>query len=184
MHIETEEWPAFAIREPIRNRRYILNERGQISHNLLDNFIQNFLDGKIPPNIKSEPIPDWQGGPVVSVVADTYDEIVLNNDKDVFIEFYTQWCGPCKEMAPALEALAEIYYRENVKDKVTVAKMDAEANDVPYDVIGFPWLQLFPAGSKESPIMYTGSRTMEDMAEFIRENGRHNVDVLSTLMSV
>ena len=60
--------------------------------------------------------------------------------------------------------------------KVTIAKVDATANDVPDEIQGFPTIKLFPAGSKEEPITYSGSRTIEDLAEFIKENGKYKVD--------
>ena len=60
--------------------------------------------------------------------------------------------------------------------KVTVAKVDATANDVPDEIQGFPTIKLFPAGGKDEPITYSGSRTIEDLAEFIKENGKYKVD--------
>jgi hypothetical protein len=57
-------------------------------------------------------------------------------------------------------------------------KMDAEANDVRgRDIRGFPSFKLFPAGSKESPILYGGPSTLRDMAKFIRDNGKHKAEV-------
>ena len=60
--------------------------------------------------------------------------------------------------------------------KVTIAKVDATANDVPDEIQGFPTIKLFPAGGKEEPITYSGSRTIEDLAEFVRENGKYKAD--------
>ena len=60
--------------------------------------------------------------------------------------------------------------------KVTIAKVDATANDVPDEIQGFPTIKLFPAGGKEEPITYSGSRTMEDLAEFVKENGKYKYD--------
>ena len=60
--------------------------------------------------------------------------------------------------------------------KVTVAKVDATANDVPDEIQGFPTIKLFPAGAKDEPITYSGSRSIEDLAEFIKENGKYKVD--------
>jgi protein disulfide-isomerase A1 len=51
---------------------------------------------------------------------------------------------------------------------VTVAKVDATANDVPEEIQGFPTIKLYPAGSKDSPVDYSGSRTIEDLANFIK----------------
>lgn len=59
---------------------------------------------------------------------------------------------------------------------VTVAKVDATANDVPDEIQGFPTIKLFPAGGKDEPITYSGSRTIEDLAQFIKENGKYKVD--------
>lgn len=60
--------------------------------------------------------------------------------------------------------------------QITIAKVDATANDVPDEISGFPTIKLFPAGSKDSPITYTGSRTIEDLAAFIKENGKYQAD--------
>ena len=60
--------------------------------------------------------------------------------------------------------------------KVTIAKVDATTNDVPDEIQGFPTIKLFPAGGKGEPITYSGSRTIEDLAEFIKENGKYKVD--------
>lgn len=54
--------------------------------------------------------------------------------------------------------------------------MDATANDVPDEIPGFPTIKLFAAGSKNSPVDYQGSRTIEDLADFIKENGKYKVD--------
>ena len=58
---------------------------------------------------------------------------------------------------------------------VTIAKVDATANDVPDEIQGFPTIKLFPAGAKDSPIEYQGDRTVEDLAKFIEENGKFKV---------
>ena len=61
--------------------------------------------------------------------------------------------------------------------KVSVAKIDATNNDVPDSIQGFPTIKLFPAGAKDSPVEYSGSRSVEDLANFIKEHGTHKVDV-------
>lgn len=61
---------------------------------------------------------------------------------------------------------------------MTIAKVDATANDVPDEIQGFPTIKLYPAGKKESPVEYGGSRTVEDLANFIRDNGSHKIDGL------
>lgn len=57
-----------------------------------------------------------------------------------------------------------------------MAKIDATANDVPEKIQGFPTIKLYPAGDKDHPIDYQGSRSLEDLANFIKENGKHGVN--------
>ena len=78
-------------------------------------------------------------------------------------------------LAPKYEELGSLFSAH--KNKVTIAKVDATANDVPDEIQGFPTIKLFPAGAKGSPIDYSGSRTVEDLVEFIRDNGSNKIDV-------
>jgi protein disulfide-isomerase A1 len=179
LHLEPDKWPAFAIREPVKGQRFPLNHCQQLSEQVLDTFVKDFIDGKLKPTIKSEPIPGTQEGPVIVIVGHTYDDLIINNDKDVLVDYYTQSCVPCKAMAPIYEKLANLYASNSTSsDRVTIAKIDAEANDVPGDIRGFPTFKLFPAGSKESPVLYDGPWTVEDFANFVRDNGKHKIDVL------
>lgn len=109
------------------------------------------------------------------IVAKSYQDLVIDNDKDVLLEFYAPWCGHCKALAPKYDELAEKY--SAFSDKVTIAKIDATANDVPDDISGFPTIKLFKAGSKDEPIEYSGARSVEALAEFVRDNGSHKVAI-------
>ena len=80
-------------------------------------------------------------------------------------------------LAPKYEELAALYTENpSLAPKVTIAKVDATANDVPDEIQGFPTIKLFPAGSKDTPILYSGSRTIEDLVAFIKENGKYHAD--------
>lgn len=82
-------------------------------------------------------------------------------------------------LAPTFEKLGELYSSPEFSSKVTVAKIDATLNDVPDEISGFPTIKLYPAGAKDSPVDYSGSRTLEDLAAFIKDNGKHGVDGLA-----
>lgn len=109
------------------------------------------------------------------MVAHSYKDIVLDDTKDVLIEFYAPWCGHCKSLAPKYDELGELF--APFADKVVIAKVDATANDVPDDIQGFPTIKLYPAGKKEAPVNFSGARTVEDLAEFVKENGEYQIDV-------
>ena len=80
-------------------------------------------------------------------------------------------------LAPKYEELAQLYTSNAAfNDQVTIAKVDATANDVPEEIAGFPTIKLYVAGAKDSPVDYQGQRTVEDLATFIKENGKHGVD--------
>ncbi|CAZ83168.1 unnamed protein product [Tuber melanosporum] len=171
------KWPAFAIQDTTKNLKFPFDQEKEITEQSLTEFVQDFVDGKVSPSIKSESVPATQEGPVHVVVANNYDEIVMDKDKDVLLEFYAPWCGHCKNLAPKYEELAALYFNNpEYKDKVIVAKVDATANDVPVEIQGFPTIKMYPAGAKDSPIDYSGSRTVEDLATFIKTNGKYKVD--------
>ncbi|KAL4785822.1 thioredoxin-like domain-containing protein [Aspergillus varians] len=179
LNLDPKTFPAFAIQDPAKNAKYPYDQTKEISAKDIGKFIQQVLDGKVDPSIKSEPIPEAQDGPVSVVVAHSYKDIVIENDKDVLLEFYAPWCGHCKALAPKYDELAELYAKnKEFASKVTIAKIDATANDVPDSITGFPTIKLFPAGSKDTPIEYSGSRTVEDLANFVKENGKYGVDAL------
>ncbi|OOF90762.1 hypothetical protein ASPCADRAFT_211715 [Aspergillus carbonarius ITEM 5010] len=177
LNLDPQTFPAFAIQDPAKNAKFPYDQSKQLDVDEVDKFIQDVIDGNVDPSIKSEPVPDTQEGPVTVVVAHSYKELVLDNDKDVLVEFYAPWCGHCKALAPKYDELAGLYAENpDFATKVTIAKIDATANDVPDPITGFPTIRLYPAGAKDSPIEYSGSRTVEDLANFVKENGKHNID--------
>lgn len=173
LNLEVGKWPAFAIQKTDKNQKFPFDQTKTVDAKEIGAFVEDFVAGKVEPSIKSEPIPESQDGPVTVVVAKNYDELVINNDKDVLLEFYAPWCGHCKALAPKYEELGALYSSPALSKLVTVAKVDATANDVPDEIQGFPTIKLFPAGKKSAPIDYSGGRTVEDLAKFIEENGTH-----------
>jgi len=155
----------------------IFNEKGQkfrmdpkttFSMEVLEKFVQDYLDGKLEPYLKSEDVPADNSGPVKVVVAKNFDEIVNDPERDVLIEFYAPWCGHCKNLEPKYVELGEKLEGE---DSVVIAKMDATANDVPqpYQVRGFPTIYWAPKGKKSNPKKYEGGREVKDFLAFIKK---------------
>jgi protein disulfide-isomerase A1 len=86
-----ETWPAFAIQDVAKNQKFPFDQTKEITAADIEKFVAGYLDGSVKPSIKSEPIPEKQEGPVTVVVAHNFDEIVLDDKKDVLIEFYAPW---------------------------------------------------------------------------------------------
>jgi len=147
------------------------NETQQLTQENVQVFINGILDGTLRPHYASQTPPAENNGPVLTVVGDTFEELVLNNDKDVVIQFYAPWCGHCKQLAPTWENLGQHF--AGSKD-VIVAQIDASANDNPSVAIhGYPTIYLFPAEGKHNLIEYQGlTRTLQDLISFVEENAR------------
>jgi len=128
---------------------------------------QGFVDGKLSATVKTQEPPADNSGPVKVVVGKTFDSIVLDDSKDVLVEFYAPWCGHCKSLAPKYEELGKMFLSE---PSIVIAKVDSTENDTPAAIKGFPTLIFYPAGNKAKPITYSGERNEDAMAKFIREN--------------
>ncbi|GAB3756938.1 thioredoxin TrxA [Ramlibacter monticola] len=75
---------------------------------------------------------------------DSFDSDVLKADKPVLVDYWAEWCGPCKMIAPILDEVSVAY-----KDKLQIAKMNVDENrDVParFGIRGIPTLMLFKDG--------------------------------------
>ncbi|KAI9259600.1 hypothetical protein BDA99DRAFT_513655 [Phascolomyces articulosus] len=175
-----EEWPAFAIQHIDTGAKYPFDQSAEITTKNIEKFVDDYVAGKIEPTLKSEDIPATNDGAVKVVVAKQFSELVLDKSKDTFLEVYAPWCGHCKRLAPIWEELGEAVQKQGLSDKVVIAKMDGTENDVPaeagFTVSGFPTLKFFKAETNEL-LDYNGGRSLEDLVEFINENGSNDVKI-------
>ena len=103
---------------------------------------------------------------IIHVTDDSFDELVSQSDKPVLVDYWAEWCGPCKMIAPALAELADEY-----ADKVQIAKLNIDDNPetpIKYSIRGIPTLLLFKNGEVEATKVGAASKT--DLAKFLDEN--------------
>jgi len=146
-------------------------EEKEINKENIEKFVNDFNAGKLEKYLKSEEIPEKQEESVIVVVGKSFNDIVLNNDKDVLVEFYAPWCGHCKTLAPKYEEAAKkLAHNKNI----VIAKVDSTANEVPsVSVKGFPTIKFFPGNKKNSPIDFEGERETEGIITWLKEHATH-----------
>jgi thioredoxin 1 len=94
-----------------------------------------------------------------------FDEEVLDSDKPVLVDFWAEWCGPCKALAPVIDDLAKEY-----KGKVKVGKVDTDANrevSVRFAISAIPTVILFKKG--EIVEKFVGLRSKKDFQTLLNK---------------
>jgi thioredoxin 1 len=103
----------------------------------------------------------------VKVTDETFEQDVLKSEKPVLVDFWAEWCGPCKQIAPALEQIAE-----ELAGQVTIAKVDIDNSPTTparYGVRGIPTMMLFRGGQMAS--MKVGAMPKSKILEWLSEAG-------------
>ncbi len=103
----------------------------------------------------------------VKVTDESFEADVLKSGKPVLVDFWAEWCGPCKQIAPALEQIAE-----ELAGQVTIAKVDIDSSPTTparYGVRGIPTMMLFRDGQMAS--MKVGAMPKSKILEWLAEAG-------------
>lgn len=159
--------PGIVVEDRDNNKNYVFPEDKSVTAADLKAHFEGFVTGTLKPTMKSQAEPADNNGPVKVVVGTTFDAIVLDDTKDVLVEFYAPWCGHCKSLAPKYDTLGEEFASDA---NIVIAKVDSTENDTPARIEGFPTLIFYPAGDKSNPITFEGDRSVEAMSAFIKEN--------------
>eukprot|EP00747_Dinoflagellata_sp_TGD_P025688 gnl/TRDRNA2_/TRDRNA2_131422_c0_seq1.p1 gnl/TRDRNA2_/TRDRNA2_131422_c0~~gnl/TRDRNA2_/TRDRNA2_131422_c0_seq1.p1 ORF type:complete len:374 (+),score=70.51 gnl/TRDRNA2_/TRDRNA2_131422_c0_seq1:91-1212(+) len=124
--------------------------------------------------VKSEERP-WHdlspGSPLVTVVGSSFEEVVLNKEKDVFLMIFASWCGYSRKFFPVWESFARKITPLNFN--AVVAQMDGDRNSSPlpqvFNWTAYPTVILCPAGAS-APVVFSGNRTVENLVKWANKH--------------
>ena len=103
---------------------------------------------------------------IIHVSDDSFEQEVLQSEKPVLIDYWAEWCGPCKMIAPVLDEVASEY-----ADRIRIAKLNIDENPATppkYGIRGIPTLMLFKNGEVEATKV--GAVSKAQLTAFLDEN--------------
>ena len=161
--------PSIVIIDPRKElKKYKLE--GEINEQNILTFIKNWERRKLKQFLKSEREPIKNNGDIFKLVGNTFQNEVINNDKDVMVLFSSSSCPHCKKFYPTYESIAKKLKKMN--PKLLLSVIDTKENEiesVKIEVI--PSIKFYPGNKKDKPpIDYDGDGSSEDIIKFIKNN--------------
>ncbi len=106
-------------------------------------------------------------GATKAVTDASFEADVLKNDKPVLVDYWAEWCGPCRQVAPVLEAIASEH-----GDKIDIVKLNVDENPMTtqrYGILNIPTLGVFQNGEVVKELVGARSKSalLRELAEFI-----------------
>jgi len=102
---------------------------------------------------------------LLQVTDDSFDDEIMNSDMPVMVDFWAEWCGPCKMVGPVVEELAQEY-----EGRIKIAKMDVDKNrqtPVRFGIRNIPTLIMFKGGEVVQTIV--GAQTKNQLDEELKK---------------
>ncbi len=103
---------------------------------------------------------------IINVTDDTFEKEVLQADGPVLVDYWAEWCGPCKMIAPVLEEIADEY-----DGRLKICKLNIDENDQTppkFNIRGIPTLMLFKNGNVDATKV--GALSKSQLTAFINSN--------------
>lgn len=101
-----------------------------------------------------------------AVTDNSFESDVLKSDSPIVVDFWAEWCGPCKALSPVLDEVAK-----ELAGKATVAKINIDDNPMTptkYGVRGIPTLMVFQGGQLKATRV--GGASKQDLVNWVKEN--------------
>lgn len=92
LNLAEPKWPSFVIQRLEDQLKYPYDQSKPVEAEAVSAMVGEYLAGTLLPTLKSQPIPETQDGNVFTLVGNQFDEVVYDDSKDVFVEFYATWC--------------------------------------------------------------------------------------------
>jgi thioredoxin 1 len=112
---------------------------------------------------------DWttMADGIITLTSDSFDETVKSSTTPILVDFWAEWCGPCKAIAPVLKELST-----ELAGKVTIAKLDVDAHgDIAqrFSVMSIPTLLIFNNGEVQKRLVGAKGKgqLLQELAEFL-----------------
>lgn len=104
---------------------------------------------------------------IVTLTSSSFDEVIKSASTPILVDFWAEWCGPCKTIAPVLKELST-----ELAGKVTIAKLDVDAHgDIAqrFSVMSIPTLLIFKDGEVQKRLVGAKgkSQLLQELAEFL-----------------
>ncbi len=102
----------------------------------------------------------------IKISSDNFEKEVINSELPVLVDFWAEWCGPCRAVGPVLEELSDEY-----SDKFRVAKVNVDENPElasEYGIRSIPTMILFKDGKQEDSVI--GALPKQNIVDFVNEN--------------
>ncbi len=104
---------------------------------------------------------------IITLTSSTFDEVVNSSDTPILVDFWAEWCGPCKQIAPILEQIAT-----DMPSQITIAKLNVDDyGDIAgrFNVMSIPTMLLFHNGEIKTKIVgaMPKGRMLEEISKFL-----------------
>lgn len=103
---------------------------------------------------------------VITLTKDNFEQEVLKSDKPVLVDFWAQWCGPCRAVAPVMDELAEEF---NGRAKIGKINVDEQGElAAKFRIMSIPTVMLFKGGEVVEKVI--GARSKEEFSKMLEKN--------------